>query len=188
VRLLWCRRRADQLEVGSAVTARHGPDIQCYLAGTRAPEEGGFSLQCWPVARGAGAAAPFIAPDPGSSGGAPGAALALSVSAPGAATAELRGGPRGSVTVARAPVAADGYARIALPATAVRPEWILDSEGTVVLLDARGRTVGRLMVAAQDHGDAWGDRLDGPVDEPYAPQGSPASGGSGGRGWEGLVQ
>jgi len=163
VRLLWCRQDGSRGEAAVALTAGHGPDIQCYESGETASD--GLrttSSQCWPVPRGTSATAPFLAPDL-SSGSAPSGVLDLTVFAPGSASADVRAGPLGSPPLAARPVAADGYVRFVLPLRARASAEVFESEGIVVVRDGGGEANAVLPVRSRHLFDVWGEGIDGPV-------------------------
>ena len=65
-----------------------------------------------------------------------------------------------------APIARDGYGHLVVPATRGHPLSVLEGEGVVVLLGARGEALSFLLVSerTQTPSEAWGDGLDGPVE------------------------
>jgi hypothetical protein len=162
VRVLWCRQKGREGETAIALTTRRGPDIQCYEA---VEETAGGARrtgsQCWPVARGTGATAPFLAPDAAPDGS--GEILALTAFAPGASTLELHVGAPDSAPLARASVAADGYARMDIRTRAATPRDYLESQAYVSLLDRRGGAVDFVEVSSRSRVDVWGEGTDGPV-------------------------
>jgi hypothetical protein len=155
LRQLWCRRTGYVAALALTVTATHGPDVQCYEAAVRTDAGLGFDRQCWPVPRGRGASAPFVAPadpDEGTT-----SRPEFAVWAPGARRLEVRSPLRADRLVAGALVAGDGYGHVTVPVADLSSDSL-----ELVLRDVRGREIARL--PAQDvHGDAWGDAADGPV-------------------------
>jgi hypothetical protein len=163
IRLLWCRQYGSRGEAAVALTAGHGPDIQCYESGETASD--GLrttSSQCWPVPRGTGATAPFLAPDLSSSSG-PSGVLDLTVFAPGSTSADVRAGPLASPPLAAGPVAADGYVRFAVPLRARMSAEVFEREGIVVVRDGRGEANAILPARSRHLFDAWGEGSDGPL-------------------------
>jgi hypothetical protein len=157
VHLLWCRQDGPEGEAAVALAAVRGPDIQCYESIDRTA--GGMpvtSSRCWPVPRGTGATAPFLAPDVTFGSPRPDV-LGLTVHAPGASTAEVLPGPPGSVPLARTRVGADGYVRLAVPLTASTSGSVLDRESLVVLRDTRGHALDVLPVRSRHVSDVWGE-------------------------------
>ena len=163
VRLLWCRHDSIAGEAALALTARSGPDIQCYELGEEASDGlRSTAWQCWPVPRGTGSTAPFLAPDT-ALGSSPADVLALTAFAPGASTADVSAGPLGSLP----PGAREGGRRrlravSPYPSPPARSRAFSSARvsSSSATREARRRTV--LAVRSRQPSDVWGEGADGP--------------------------